>query len=340
MAAFLFPKKTKSPQEIAKSCREALLICDKGKDTKAIDKALEELNKAVLAMKNIFNGGETPDNPVGEPNQELIGQLSTEIYNNDLIALLVSNLLKFEFETRKDVVWVFNFIVRRQVGTRYPTVEYITVRHPEMLEQLCVGYESPDIALNCGSMLRECLRHEQLAKILINSENFNKFFTYVEMSNFDVASDAFTTFKDLLTKHKPLCAEFMEKNYDKLFEAYLTLLNSTNYVTKRQSLKLLGELLLDRANFNIMTKYISNQDNLKLMMNLLRDKSRNIQFEAFHVFKVFVANPNKPKPILDILMKNKDRLIAFLSTFQPDREDEQFTDEKQFLLSKIQQLTE
>lgn len=50
--------------------------------------------------------------------------------------------------------------------------------------------------------------------------------------------------------------------------------------------QLLGELLLDRHNFVVMTKYISNPDNLKLMMNLLRDKSRNIQFEAFHVFKV------------------------------------------------------
>ena len=97
---------------------------------------------------------------------------------------------------------------------------------------------------------------------------------------------------------------------------YTALLNSENYVTKRQSLKvpmhsgrrsthapgltirdaiaglpwwgvqLLGELLLDRTNFNVMTVYISNPDNLKLMMNLLRDSSRNIQFEAFHVFKV------------------------------------------------------
>jgi len=340
MSFNIFTKKTKSPQEIAKICKEALVICDKEKNSKAIDKALEEVNKGVAAMKSIFSGGESPENTVGEPNQELITQLSNEMYIHDLIALLVSNLLKFEFETRKDVVWVFNFIVRRQVGTKYPTVDYITAKHPEMLEQLCVGYESPDIALNCGSMLRECLRHEQLAKIVLYSENFNKFLTYVEMSNFDVASDAFTTFKDLLTKHKPLCAEFMEKNYDKLFESYLNLLNSPNYVTRRQSLKLLGELLLDRANFNIMTRYISNQDNLKLMMNLLRDKSRNIQFEAFHVFKVFVANPNKPKPILDILLKNKDRLIAFLSNFQPDREDEQFNDEKQFLLSKIQQLAE
>ncbi len=50
--------------------------------------------------------------------------------------------------------------------------------------------------------------------------------------------------------------------------------------------QLLGELLLDRHNFTTMTRYISNPENLKLMMDMLRDRSRNIQFEAFHVFKV------------------------------------------------------
>ena len=35
-----------------------------------------------------------------------------------------------------------------------------------------------------------------------------------------------------------------------------------------------------------MTRYIADETNLKMMMNLLRDKSKNIQFEAFHVFKV------------------------------------------------------
>lgn len=61
-------------------------------------------------------------------------------------------------------------------------------------------------------------------------------------------------------------------------------------MTKRQSLKLLGEILLDRANFSVMTRYIANEENLKTMMNLLRDKSKNIQFEAFHVFKVRAAD--------------------------------------------------
>ena len=63
-------------------------------------------------------------------------------------------------------------------------------------------------------------------------------------------------------------------------------------MTKRQSLKLLGEILLDRANFAVMTRYIANDANLKMMMNLLRDKSKNIQFEAFHVFKVGPVHRN------------------------------------------------
>ena len=72
------------------------------------------------------------------------------------------------------------------------------------------------------------------------------------------------------------------------FSSFTTLILSNNYVTKRQSLKLLGEILLDRANFNVMTRYIASETNLKMMMNMLRDKSKNIQFEAFHVFKVLL----------------------------------------------------
>ncbi|XP_020300772.1 protein Mo25 [Pseudomyrmex gracilis] len=146
-------------------------------------------------------------------------------------------------------------------------------------------------------------------------------------------------FEELLTRHKILSAEFLEINYDKVFSHYQRLLNSENYVTRRQSLKLLGELLLDRHNFTVMTRYISNPDNLKLMMNMLKEKSRNIQFEAFHVFKVFVANPNKPKPILDILLRNQEKLIEFLTRFHTDRsEDEQFNDEKAYLIKQIKEL--
>ena len=242
------------------------------------------------------------------------------------------------FQGKKDAAQIFNNVLRRQIGTRTPTVEYICTT-PEIVFTLCRGYEHQEIALNCGTMLKECIRYEALAKIILYSDHFYDFFKYVEVSTFDIASDAFTTFKELLTRHKMLAAEFLEQNYDKVFLHYQQLLHSDNYVTKRQSLKLLGELLLDRHNFSVMTKYISNPDNLKLMMNMLKHKSKNIQFEAFHVFKVFVANPNKPKPILDILLRNQDKLVEFLSKFHTDRtEDEQFNDEKAYLIKQIKEL--
>ena len=57
-------------------------------------------------------------------------------------------------------------------------------------------------------------------------------------------------------------------------------------MTKRQSIKLLGEILLDRTNYNVMTAYVDSGDHLKACMNLLRDDRKMVQYEGFHVFKV------------------------------------------------------
>lgn len=64
-----------------------------------------------------------------------------------------------------------------------------------MSHALHARYENPEIALNCGMMLRECVRHEALCKIVLYSEEFYNFFGFVEVSTFDIASDAFATFK-------------------------------------------------------------------------------------------------------------------------------------------------
>ena len=105
--------------------------------------------------------------------------------------------------------------MRRQLGTRFPVADYVASK-PEILKILISGYENQDVALNCGMILRESVRHEILAKIILDSDSFWDFFGYVELSTFDVASDAFATFKDCLTKHKTLVATFMEQRYDEV----------------------------------------------------------------------------------------------------------------------------
>ena len=44
-------------------------------------------------------------------------------------------------------------------------------------------------------MLRECIRVQELADIILRSPDFYKFFDYVQKATFDIASDAFATFK-------------------------------------------------------------------------------------------------------------------------------------------------
>ena len=60
------------------------------------------------------------------------------------------------------------------------------------------------------------------------------------------------------------------------------------------------------------------------------------------VLQVFVANPDKSEPVMKILLRNQSRLLNFLPTFLDDRnaEDEQFHDEKDFLIRTISAMTD
>ncbi|KAL7004475.1 Hym1p [Cystobasidiomycetes sp. EMM_F5] len=349
--------KTRSPSELVRALKDSIVRLDAGPPGNDARKkamvnwaaatlrapllrhqslpkhdATEDISKVLSQMKVLLYGdGES------EPQPELNAQLAQEFYSNDTFLLLLDNIWRFEFEARKDVSQVFNHLLRRQIGTRHPTVEYLNGR-PDVVLSALRGYENSETALNTGAILHEMLRHETLAKKVLYSENLYSFIDYIDKTTFGIACDAMTNFKELLTRHKPLVAEFLDNNYDRFFQNFNLLITSPNYVTQRQSLRLLSELLLDRANFTVMSRYISSEENLKTIMNLLRSKAKNISVEAFHVFKIFVANPRKPPPIESILRRNKAKLTTFLRGFNPDREDEQFADEKVFLLQQIEAL--
>lgn len=108
----LFGKSHKNPYELIKSLQEALLSLEKG-DKKA-EKALEDVSKNLVLMKNMLYGsGEN------EPQTDIaVAQLAQELYNSNLLLLLINNLSKIEFEGKKDVAQIFNNILRRQIGKK------------------------------------------------------------------------------------------------------------------------------------------------------------------------------------------------------------------------------
>ncbi|KAL2248691.1 UNVERIFIED_CONTAM: putative MO25-like protein [Sesamum indicum] len=178
------------------------------------------------------------------------------------------------------------------------------------MDILVAGYENTDLALHYSAMLRECICHQSVARYVFESEHMKKFFDYIQLPNFDIASDAPATFKELFNRHKSTVAEFLSKNYDLFFAEYNSkLLESTNYITRR--------------------------NNLRILMNLLRESSKSIQIEAFHVFKLFTANQHKPSDIVGILVTNRIKLIRLFADFKTNKEDEQFEADKAQVVKEI-----
>uniref|UniRef100_A0A453IW64 MO25-like protein n=1 Tax=Aegilops tauschii subsp. strangulata TaxID=200361 RepID=A0A453IW64_AEGTS len=99
--------------------------------------------------------------------------------------------------------------------------------------------------------------------------------------------------------------------------------------------QLLGDILLERTNSSVMLRYVSSKENLIVLMNLLRDPSQPIQVEAFHIFKLFTANKNKPRDITSILVANKSKIIRFLNAFTLEKEDRVFESDKAQVLADV-----
>lgn len=347
--------------DLSKQAREQIskLV---GSDAVA-EAARTELTKILAQMKLTMQGThETESSP------EQVYQLVTGLIEEDLLYLLATHLHQFPFESRKDIQFIFSSAFRFRPPSASPksdplALSYVVNNRPQVLIELCKGYEHRESAIPAGYVLREVLKNEAAAAVIlydngdegpamkgltnINRDRpsngqgvFWKFFEWIDKSSFEVAADAFGTFRDLLTKHKELVPRYLAINFELFFSNYNTILiQSKSYVTKRQSIKLLGEILLDRSNYNVMTAYVDSGEHLKITMNLLRSDQKMVQYEGFHVFKVFVANPNKSIAVQKILLMNREKLLVFLQHFLEDRtDDEQFIDEREFLIKQIRNM--
>ncbi|KAI3718621.1 hypothetical protein L6452_19500 [Arctium lappa] len=328
----LFKSKPKTPVDLVRQTRDLLIFVDLNPETRVSKREdkFAELGKLLRELKQILYG-----NSEAEPVSEACAQLTQEFFRENTLRLLIICLPKLNLEARKDATQVVANLQRQQVQSRLIACDYLEA-NIDLMDILVSGYEDTDMALHYGAMLRECIRHQSVARYVLESEHIKKFFNFIQLPNFDIAADAAATFKELMTRHKSTVAEFLSKNYDWFFAEYNSkLLESPNYITRRQAIKLLGDMLLDRSNSAVMTRYVSSRDNLRILMNLLRESSKSIQIEAFHVFKLFAANQKKPADIIGILVANRSKLLRLFADFKPDKEDEQFEADKAQVVREI-----
>jgi len=319
-----------------------------------LDELCETLALRLKRVKTLLYEDIAP----GSEHTPLIEKLIKSMISNpglipNLLRHLSSNFMPFE--SRKDIAAIFNnLIIRGSADSNDPSklfADYVLDNYDEIMQAIIDNYGlNADVAIISGSMLRSTLKHQHLYKRLLSTDGPNPTSAeryvyplldhFVNLQNFDVSSDALATVRDIFITDRDVASEYLERDYDNIISKFNTNLQSSNYITRRLSLKLIGEILLDRANFNVMMRYISSRENLKIIMLLLSDPSPNIQFEAFHVFKIFVANPNKAVEITKILSQNKVKLVAYLEKFHCEKEsnDDQFRDEKILIITTLNAL--
>ena len=99
-----------------------------------------------------------------------------------------------------------------------PAIVYVVEERPEVIIELCRGYEHRESALACGMVLRDILKHESVAIIILHNQSgkdehaakineidfgaiqtgegiFWDFFPWIDTGAFEVSTDAFTTFR-------------------------------------------------------------------------------------------------------------------------------------------------
>ncbi|THG04434.1 hypothetical protein TEA_003282 [Camellia sinensis var. sinensis] len=99
-----------------------------------------------------------------EPNMDQVSQLTLEICKEDVLALFIHKLPILEWEARKDLVHCWSILLKQKGDSTYCCVQYLE-NHLELLDFLVVSYDNKEIALNCGNILRECIKLPTLANL-------------------------------------------------------------------------------------------------------------------------------------------------------------------------------
>ena len=253
-------------------------------------------------------------------NNKSFSSFTEELFSSDIILELIVKLPQIGFENKKLIATIVCNALLLKIDDRLVTVDYIC-KKPDILFSLIDTYRygRSDLTLNCGRILRKCLKHECLARIVLNCQKFTEFFSYVNQQTFDVAMDAFLSFRLLLTTHNELSEEYLTQNCDLFFDNYIKLINSHNYVTKRQSLEILALILT--ASSTIRELFCKQSQRLSLILDLFWHHYRHIRFRALNIFNVLISSDKESQhsmAIMQFLLQNNDRqrLVAVLKNFR------------------------
>lgn len=303
-----------------------------------------EIERNLAYMRSIMDG--RPHAGI-EANPEDTRAFLKPLSTTSLLPDLLSHLGDITHKASQDLLILFDCLFQKIESSVF--INYLK-RNTSIFPNLVDALQYTGISSTAANILKSVVKVREVWNELMmrNIALVYKLFDIVQSPDFTTASGALTIVQLLLshpmTKNEPpWAASWIIRHYETVMPIYHTkVIKGANYVSKRMGLKMLGEILTESANQELLMRYISERKNLILMMTLLRDRQNAVRYEAFHIFKLFVANPHKQEPIVKILMVNRKKLIRFLGSFlsKRDTKDEMFKIEKATLIDILESMQE
>ena len=153
---------------------------------------------------------------------EQVHQLVHCIIQEDILYDLARSIRLLPFEARKDAQIIFSHILRFKPANASQgdasAISYLVMQRPEIVIELCRGYDYPQSAMPCGTILRQALQHDTITALILYDESkpggravqlndvdvgrkqsgeglFWNLFQWINNGSFEVSADAFTTFR-------------------------------------------------------------------------------------------------------------------------------------------------
>jgi len=249
--------------------------------------------------------------------------------NADAVHKILTNLEVFSSEDRKHVIDIFKDLLAVDADPN-PLAKGMSEGAENTIKVIFDKFELTGMSTSFGNVLKMMSNRHELVGSFLNVKLFQILTNFVMNAMFDISSEAISVFEEILfsdnVKVKEVVSEFLNDNHQEMMEIFMNLFDEEKYLAKREGMKILHELLLDKDyNKKFTENWLQEKEYLKFTMTSLTDDSTPIQMEAFHLMLVFLkASPEKRgQKVNETLKKNKDQLMSFFEEFLKDKPDEQ-----------------
>uniref|UniRef100_A0A7S3PIF8 SPIN90/Ldb17 leucine-rich domain-containing protein n=1 Tax=Aplanochytrium stocchinoi TaxID=215587 RepID=A0A7S3PIF8_9STRA len=231
---------------------------------------------------------------------------------------------------------MFSYVFQLQEALSPPVVKYVNTRAKELAEALSVVLRANNMSLHTSAIFRNTIMHECVYReCLCEDLRIIKHLIAhcVETQN----PHSFGILEMILMRDRNAVSALLQENDNApmFFQKYVRLFECKDYHLLARIVRILADMLLDKQNLYVSKMFIGEGEYLLLVLRLLLIPDKIVNLEAFHVLKVFVANPEMKNEVAHTLMSNSEGLILYIKELLRDDEQDDVTLAERDLIIRV-----